>query len=200
MHKTSHWLAFNMPLIEKISVRDISINSSNLQSEDAKRFVDPSDVRLEARIVVKTAKYSNFLVGWLIHGLTDQKNVKHLLADESNFRYLSYTQGDSIATHGHCSAMYDGLIHLPINQDLELGTVFSLAVNNIEGKTIRDGKQYAITILSDKLLPTEPLPKGVIPFNRRAFLLHVYPGEVIDGRVRATASEDLKFNKTIPFL
>lgn len=171
-----------MSLVASTSVKNITRDPSRL-SESAKRFHDPGDIRQEGTVTFKAGEFTNFIIGRIIAGLTSQPGVKHLMPIEEGFKYLA-TVGDPRAeVRGHCQSIDDGIIHLPINQSLEIGTIFSLSVSNLNGTK-------AITVLSDKLTPITGIPPNLLPFNRRIYLLHVLPNEILDAKFHVTTTSN----------
>lgn len=149
-------------------------------SKGARRFLDEGDVRYEATLTLSDlGDETNFVLGFLIMGLTDQRKVKCLIP--SSIQYLSHSPGKEPPVHGHCLSIRDGIVSLPINQSLEVGTKFQLSVSNAEPIKIEPGDippMHAITVLTDRLKPMSKL--SVKPFNNRCYLLHVLPGETLD--------------------
>jgi hypothetical protein len=168
-------------LIVSFSTHQVGPHFEHL-SPGAKRFIDAECIQYEAKLELATvADYTSFIVGWLVRGLTEQQKMKCLLP--SSIQYLSHSPGDDPPVHGHCLSIRDGLITLPINQELEVGTKFHLSISNVEPIKVEPGDKppmYAITALSDKLQPLSKLPPKLKPFSNRAYLLHVLPGETLD--------------------
>jgi len=155
--------------IARHEVRDITVDPKNL-SKDTLPFIDPHDRRrvLDIYFNLRTAPY--LIRDWIIRGIDDQRDVKCLVPIEKSIRYVARTHGGNSTVHGSCIAIYDSILHMPINQSLPLGARFSISIPTNE-------EDYAITVNSDKLIPVERLSDNLLPFNRRNYLLHIKPGE-----------------------
>jgi hypothetical protein len=168
-------------MIATYSKSEVGPNWAKLSNE-AKKYLDKGNVQYEGVLEFSDAgEYTDFVIGWLIFGLTDQQDMKCLLP--ANIQYLSHSIGKDPPVHGHCLSIRDGIITFPINQKLEMGTKFRLSIQNSEPIKLESGNippMRAMRILSNQLKPVSPLPKGLKPFSNRTYLLHVLPGETLE--------------------
>lgn len=162
--------------ITSFEIEEKKIDMSSL-GEDTRRFLDPADKRFEASIVFADHPYVQFFRDWLIMGIDSQTNVKCLIPIEETIHYTAKTHGGSFTVHGSNLSVYDAMQLLPIDQRLELDTRFSITVPLVE-------LPYAKAIFSDSIVPLDKVPKGILPFNRRNYLLCVEPGESLSMHLR----------------
>lgn len=168
------------------------------------RWFDPADTRFEGTITfTDDTPTIQFLRARLLATFTHQPRVKHLVCVEEGTTYHRYISGDDIVVHGDCRYIYAGIIHLPLNQAIPEKTRYALSCNNREGT-------HAVTMLSDQLKPdggeseagsgakTASRPT-IIPFNRRALLLHVMPGEQLDARYIVSTSDNFSVHEMTHF-
>lgn len=169
--------------ISSIVTRDITVNPK-LLSEETRHYIDPLDKRTEMEMRFNPHPFLDFFIrGWLPMGIDDQYEVKCLIPIEDTIRYHAIMHGGSSVVHGSNLSIYDALQLLPINQELDLNTKFSITVPIVE-------PPYARAIFSDSIVPIDPraigtrIGKGMIPFNRRNFLLCIEPGESLSMQLR----------------
>jgi hypothetical protein len=112
--------------------------------------------------------------------------AKCLVIDTMSYIRRSKPIDDSSSeriTYGHDQDISGNVSLMPINQNLPIGTVFTL--HREHDVDITEEKMHSMTIFSDMLEPSKRLE--LLPFNRRMIITTLYPGEKLE--IRATVKE-----------
>jgi len=177
---------------------DVTLNPDRLKSRKARLFVDPADKRYKMYFKIEHHRYSDFALGWLIRGLEGQEKVKCLI-DVGDIVHERRRLVGRPEVHGSIKSVRNGLVQLPINQSLPLGTRFKISVSNKVEITQGKIKQPTVkTLLTGiHLKPQQPI--DVIPFNRRTYIGELLPNEVLEARYQVGYNERYSLKEITDF-
>jgi len=165
-----------MKFIASVSEKDNTCDPRKL-TPMARRFHDPADMRIALKVVFKGVPLE--FVNLLIRKIDSGKGLKALIPEQVS--YIATFKGEE--HYGHDLDLEYRFTQLPISQRLEVGTVFKLSMENTSTiEPVASASMYAMTILSEHIKSVKPLPKKLIPFNRRVLIGTLMPTE----RIHAT--------------
>lgn len=172
-----------------IEVRNSTPNPTDFTLK-ARHFIDPFDVRLYTTFTFlncetntdkwdpKSGKVNNSMINEIIQGITKpSKPIKRLIARQTEYiTTIAKQQANSSTTevYGSDVDVFDRIAQLPINQELQIGSLFTL----IEANDTFEGLPYAKMILSESITPKDTLK--IFPFHRRTPVITLLPGEAIN--------------------
>lgn len=177
-----------------VEIRNMTPNPMNFTLK-SRAFMDPFDVRLYTTFTFlnaepdtskwnpKSGKLNNSDINKIILSMTIPKTpVKRLKLRQSEYKTniaKQQTNSSTAEVYGSDQDAFDRIVQLPINQELKLGTLFTLNESNAVSESHEEFVQpYAKMILSESIVPKDDIK--IIPFHRRTPLMVLLPGEYIN--------------------